>query len=154
MKPLGGTRSKLKYKSAPAESNQKPPAGVRRELAGGYGWPRAGRRRASRNGTFPRQVGYVFPTGGPFKDGDEASRCNILSPMAEPKCDCLAVDQARPDLERLHRLDDQGIARRPVVAVARQEPYSDRDRVTARHHAVAVVLDLVDPLRTRRRRVG
>jgi hypothetical protein len=73
MKPLGGTRSKLKYKSAPAESNQKPPAGVRRELAGGYGWPRAGRRRASRNGTFPRQVGYVFPTGGPFKDGDEAA---------------------------------------------------------------------------------
>ena len=34
----------------------------------------------------------------------------------------LAVDQTRPHLERLHRLDDQRIARRPVMAVASEKP--------------------------------
>ena len=66
--------------------------------------------------------------------------------------DRLAVDQARADLEPVNGLDDERIARCPIVPVPRQQPYTDG--VSARHEAVAVVLDLVNPVRPRRETLG
>ena len=64
----------------------------------------------------------------------------------------LAVHQAGTRLEAVHGLDDERIAGTPVMPVAGEEP--DADRVPARHEAVAVVLDLVDPVWAARRALG
>jgi hypothetical protein len=64
----------------------------------------------------------------------------------------LAVDQARPHLERVDGFDDERIARRPVVAVAGEQ--ANTNRIAPRHQAIAVMLDLVDPVRAGRRTVG
>src|SRR5262249_57353353 len=62
-----------------------------------------------------------------------------------PRCNSLAVDQAGADRERADRCDDEREACRPVDTVARQEMHA-----TARapgHQPIAVVLDLVNPVR-------
>ena len=51
--------------------------------------------------------------------------------------------RAGPRLEPVRSLDDRGIARRPVVPVAGEQP--DAGGVPADHHAKAVVLDLMQP---------
>jgi len=53
---------------------------------------------------------------------------------------------------RVHRFHNQRIARRPVMPVAGEQP--NANRVTARHHPIAVVLDLVNPNRGRSRPLG
>ena len=60
--------------------------------------------------------------------------------------DGLAVDQAGPHIEPAHRIEDQRVARRPVVAVAGEQ--ADADGVAPRHQAEAVVLDLVNQAET------
>jgi len=60
--------------------------------------------------------------------------------------DRLDVDQAGARLEPVHGLDDGGIAVRPVVPVAGEQPHAAA--VSAHHEAVAVVLDLVNPVCT------
>ena len=62
--------------------------------------------------------------------------------------DSLAVDQAGAKTQAAHRLQDQRIARRPVVAVAGEQP--DADRIAAGHQPIAVVLDFVNPVRPSR----
>jgi hypothetical protein len=62
-----------------------------------------------------------------------------------------AVDQARARFEPRGGVDDGGEAPGPVLAVARQQP--DAGHVAA-HHAVAVVLDLVNPLAADRHPFG
>ena len=57
----------------------------------------------------------------------------------------LAVDQAGPDLKAVHCLDHKREADRPVVAAAGDQP--DADGVPASHEPVAVVFDLVNPVR-------
>ena len=52
----------------------------------------------------------------------------------------------------VHGLDDERVAVRPVVPAARQQ--TDADGVAPSHQAVAVVLDLVNPVGSRRRLVG
>ena len=66
--------------------------------------------------------------------------------------DDLAVDQAGADLEVVHGLDDERKAARPIVAAPRDQP--DADRTAPGHEPETVVLDLVDPVRARRRAVG
>src|SRR5215831_18544042 len=66
--------------------------------------------------------------------------------------DRLAIDQAGVHLEPVNGLDDEWIARCPVVPVPRQQAYADG--IPARHEPVAVVLDLVNPVRAGRRSVG
>ena len=61
----------------------------------------------------------------------------------------LPIDQAGPGLEVVHGLDDQGVAVSPVVAVPGQQP--DADGIATSHQPIAIVLDLVGPVRTRRR---
>jgi hypothetical protein len=58
--------------------------------------------------------------------------------------DRLAVDEAGPHLEPVYRLDDDGKARRPVVAVPGEQ--ASAGGVSARHQPVAIVLDLVNPV--------
>src|SRR6266852_2103902 len=60
----------------------------------------------------------------------------------------LAIDQAGPQSERVDGLDDQREAARPVVAVAGEQ--ADAGRVAAGHQPIAVVLDLVNPVRAAR----
>jgi len=59
--------------------------------------------------------------------------------------DGLAVDQAGANPELMHGLDDGGIAVRPVVPVAGEQP--DPGGIATHHHAEAIVLDFVDPVR-------
>jgi hypothetical protein len=66
--------------------------------------------------------------------------------------DRLAIDQAGTHLQPVNGLDDERIARSPVVPVPGQQ--ADADRVSARHQAIAVMLDLVNPVRAGRRSVG
>ena len=66
--------------------------------------------------------------------------------------DRLAIDQARADLEPVNGLDDERIARCPIVSVPRQQAYANG--IPARHEPVAVVLDFVNPVRAGRRSVG
>ena len=66
--------------------------------------------------------------------------------------DDLAVDQAGAHLEVVHGLDDERKAARPIVAAPRDQP--DADRTAPGHEPETVVLDLVDPVRARRRAVG
>ena len=54
------------------------------------------------------------------------------------------VDQARPHLEVVHRLDHQWIALRPVIAPAGDQP--DAHGVAPVHEPEAIVLDLVNPV--------
>ena len=56
----------------------------------------------------------------------------------------LAVDQAGPHLEVVHRLDDEWVALRPVFAPAGNQP--DAHGVPTSHQPEAVVLDLVNPV--------
>ena len=51
-----------------------------------------------------------------------------------------------------HGLDDERISVGPVIPIAGQEP--DAHGITPGHHAIAVVLDLMNPVRARRRLVG
>ncbi len=64
----------------------------------------------------------------------------------------LAIDQAGPQSERVDGLDDQREAARPVVAVAGEQ--ADAGRVAAGHQPIAIVLDLVNPVRAARRSFG
>jgi hypothetical protein len=66
--------------------------------------------------------------------------------------DIAAVDQARPDREMVQGRDDRGVAVRPLVRVSREKP--DASRISPRHQPEAVVLDLVNPVRSRRRLLG
>ena len=66
--------------------------------------------------------------------------------------DRLAIDQAGTRLEPVHGLDDERIARCPIVPVPRQQSYADG--IPARHQAIAVMLDFVNPVRAARRSVG
>ena len=66
--------------------------------------------------------------------------------------DRLAIDQAGTHLEPVNGLDDERIARSPVVPIAGQQ--ADAGWVSARHQAIAVMLDLVNPVRPGRSAVG
>ena len=66
--------------------------------------------------------------------------------------DGLAVDDARADGQRLDRLGDEREAVREVVPVAREKP--DAAPAPVRQDPEAVVLDLVNPARARRRLAG
>src|SRR5262249_20635106 len=71
-------------------------------------------------------------------------------PDGEPArvaADRLAVDQARARLEPRGGFQDGGEAPGPVLAVPGQEP--DAGHVAAHHQAIAVMLDLVNPVRPR-----
>ena len=74
--------------------------------------------------------------------------------MATPRITAqhLAVDQAGPDLEVVHSLNDERIARRPVVTSTGDQP--DAHGVATGHEPEAVVLDLVNPVCARRRLAG
>src|SRR6476646_3646752 len=63
----------------------------------------------------------------------------------------LAIDQAGPNVELTHGFDDQREAGGPVITVSGQEP--DALWIASGHHPIAVVLDLVNPSRTRGRLV-
>jgi hypothetical protein len=60
--------------------------------------------------------------------------------------DGFAVHRRRRDLQRGHRLDDAGIAIAPIKASAGEEPHPIA--VAAGDQAIAIVLDLVQPLWT------
>jgi hypothetical protein len=62
------------------------------------------------------------------------------------------IDQAGTHLKPVNGLDDERIARCPIVSVPGWQ--ADADRVSARHQATAVMLDFVNPLRAGRRSVG
>jgi hypothetical protein len=64
----------------------------------------------------------------------------------------LAVDQAGPHLEVVHRLHHKRVAGCPVVAITGNQP--DADRVPPGHEAEAVVLYLVNPVGPGRRAIG
>ena len=74
--------------------------------------------------------------------------------MATPRITAqhLAVDQAGPDLEVVHSLDDERIARRPVVTPTGDQP--DAHGVATGHEPEAVVLDLVNPVGAGRKLLG
>jgi len=64
----------------------------------------------------------------------------------------LAVDQAGAHLEVVHGLDHEREAVRPVIAALSYQP--DADGISTRHKAVAVVLNLMNPVGAGRRAVG
>ena len=64
----------------------------------------------------------------------------------------LAVDQAGPHLEVVHGLDHEREAVRPVIAAPGDQP--DADGISTRHKAIAVVLNLMNPVGAGRRTVG
>jgi hypothetical protein len=64
----------------------------------------------------------------------------------------LSVDQAGAHCEVVHSLGDQRKASRPVVAAPGNQP--DADGISARHKAIAVVLNLMNPVGAGRRAVG
>src|SRR5262249_58259804 len=70
----------------------------------------------------------------------------------------LAIYQTRFTAQEVDGHGDQREASSPIIAVAGEKP--DAGRVSARHHAEAVVLDLVNPVRAggrlsgRRREAG
>jgi hypothetical protein len=68
----------------------------------------------------------------------------------------LSVDQAGAHRERRDRRHDQGKPIGEIVAVAGLESHAvvSVDHVASRHDAEAVVLDLVQPVRSVRRRFG
>ena len=66
--------------------------------------------------------------------------------------DCFAINQAGSRLEPVHGLDDERVARCPVVPVAGEQP--DAGDVAPDHHAESVVLDLVNPTGAGRRAIG
>ena len=66
--------------------------------------------------------------------------------------DHLSVEQAGPHLEMIYGLYDEREPVGPVVASPSQQP--NAYRVTPGHQAVAVVLDLVNPVGAGRRAVG
>ena len=49
----------------------------------------------------------------------------------------------------VYRLDNQGVAGEPVIAIACEQP--NPDGITAGHQPIAVVLDLMHPVRPVRR---
>jgi hypothetical protein len=57
----------------------------------------------------------------------------------------LAIDQAGPHLEVVHRLDHEREAVRPVIASPGDQP--DAHGVASGHQPIAVVLDLIHPAR-------
>jgi hypothetical protein len=57
-----------------------------------------------------------------------------------------------PHLEMVHRLDHQREAVRPVIAASSDEP--DADGISPRHKAIAVVLNLMNPVCAGRWTVG
>jgi hypothetical protein len=64
----------------------------------------------------------------------------------------LAADQARSHAQPIHGLDDERIARCPVMAAACDQP--DSGSVTARHKAEAIVLYFMETVRTAGRAGG
>jgi hypothetical protein len=66
--------------------------------------------------------------------------------------DDLPVDQAGPHLEVVHRLDHEWEPVRPVIAAPGNQP--DADGISTRHKAVAVVLNLLNPVGAGRRTIG
>ncbi len=63
----------------------------------------------------------------------------------------LAIDQAAARLQLVHGLDDERVAGRPVMPVPGQQPDADRHGIAPRHQPIAVVLDLMHPVRPDRR---
>ena len=72
--------------------------------------------------------------------------------MAEQLALHLSIDQAGAYLVVVHGLGHQRIALRPVIAALGDEP--DAHGIAAGHQPEAVVLDLVNPVRPRRRLWG
>jgi hypothetical protein len=64
----------------------------------------------------------------------------------------LPIYQAGPNAEVVHSLHHQREAASPVIAAPDNEP--DADGISTRHKAIAVVLDLVNPVGAGRRAVG
>ena len=64
----------------------------------------------------------------------------------------LTIDEARVHLEVVQGLDNERETVRPVIASPGQQP--DAHGVPTSHQAIAIVLDLVNPVRTRRRLVS
>jgi hypothetical protein len=64
----------------------------------------------------------------------------------------LAVDQAGAHLEVVDGLDNKRETVCPIITSPGQEP--DADRIAPGHQPIAVVLDLVNPVRARRGIVG
>ena len=52
----------------------------------------------------------------------------------------------------VYRLDNQGVAGEPVIAIACEQP--NPDGITAGHQPIAVVLDLMHPVRPGRRLIA
>ena len=80
----------------------------------------------------------------PSPEPEQLEHCEPLLVAAHR----LAVDQAGPHLEVVHSLDDERIPGGPVMAVTGEQP--DADRIAPGHQAIAVVLDLVNPVRAGR----
>ena len=51
----------------------------------------------------------------------------------------------------VYRLDNQGVARCPIVPVPGQQPDPDRQGIASGHQPITVVLDLMHPVRPGRR---
>ena len=47
----------------------------------------------------------------------------------------------------VYRLDNQGVAGEPVIAIACEQPNPDRQGIASGHQPVAVMLDFVHPAR-------
>jgi CheY-like chemotaxis protein len=85
----------------------------------------------------------------------------VVSPAAHLRKHCkpilvaadgLTIDEAGPNPEVVHGLYDQGEPVGPVIAASGDEP--DAHGIAARHQPVAVVLDLMNPVRPGRRAIG
>ena len=59
----------------------------------------------------------------------------------------LAVDQAAAHLQLVHGPDNERIAGRRVVPVPGQQPDADRQGIASCHQSIAVMLDLMHPVR-------
>ena len=47
----------------------------------------------------------------------------------------------------VYRLDNQGVAGGPIMTVAGQQPDADRQRIASCHQPIAIVFDLMHPVR-------
>ena len=47
----------------------------------------------------------------------------------------------------VYRLDNQGVAGGPIMTVAGQQPNPDRQGIASGHQPIAIVLDLMHPVR-------
>jgi hypothetical protein len=132
-----GARSDVAPEDSHAAGSRASPCASRAARVAGLGRPVRGDRKHRERHACPTAC-----TAQPFEHRESVLIAG----------DRLAIDQAGTHPEPVNGLDDERIARSPVVPIAGQQ--ADAGWVSARHQAIAVMLDLVNPVRAGRSAVG